>query len=790
MTRLNRIRGLLTGLLCLSLTAPVTAQVITSFTPKYGSAGDNKIEISGSGFATGTITVRFWNGVVATGRYVNSDTKITVTNVPAGIATGPISVQRNSGAQNYSPDIFTVVGPGPFISDVTPAYGTSGDLVYINGVHLKNASAVKFAGINAASFYAPNPDGFQVIAYVPTGNTNGPITVTTPLGTTNSPENFTVVGAGPYVASFAPDAGAETTPVTILGINFTGLTYVRFNGQSAAWTSFSDTIINVPAPGGVTTGPITVITSAGSNTTSQLFYGPLRLTGFSPVSGPVGTQVTLSGTNFTGATTVKFGGFTGVPASFVVSNNNRIVVTVPTNAPTGTIAISTPSGSLAFTTNFVVTPSITGFTPQAGAAGTPVQITGTRLVDNGGGAPTVQFNGTNATVTSWNAQQVIATAPASSSGFITLTTADGSSTTASPFYYPPRITGISPNTNPSGSTVTITGQSLTNASSVLFNGVPSTNVTVLSNTSIQAKVPTGFTTGPVTVTTPGGTTNSSPLLYYAAPVISAFAPDGGGPGTSVTVFGSSFQGATAVKFNGVSASFNNVTGTQLTAVVPSGASTGPISVTAPAGTATSAEVFVVPQLSDLRVNTFLHVPNPVTVGEDLTLTIVPSNDGPDTASNVTASVTVAAGLVVKSAWSTTPGVTVNTNGNPVVFQIPRMTLFDNPSLKLVLVPQAEGLVTNRVVLSSAMFDPGPEDNASFRITTVLPAATLTIATSDPNLVRVAWPAALTNWTLQSTLDLTNSALWSNVPTPPVVEGSERVVTEPGTGAARFYRLSK
>ncbi len=789
MTRLNRIGGLLTGLLCLSLAAPVPAQVITGFEPKYGSAGD-KVTIYGSGFATGTITLRFWNGVVASGRSITSDSVMTVTNVPAGIFTGPISVQRNGGAQNYSPDIFTVVGAGPFISEVTPAYGTSGDLVYINGVHLKNPSAVKFAGINAASFYAPNPDGLQVIAYVPTGNTNGPITVTTPLGTTNSPEIFTVVGTGPYVASFAPDAGAETTPVTILGINFNGLSSVRFNGQTAAWTSFSDTIINVSAPAGVTTGPITVITSAGSNTTSDLFYGPIRLTGFSPVSGPVGAQVTLSGTNFTGATAVKFGGFTGVPASFVVSNNNRIVVTVPTNAPTGAIAISTPSGSLAFSSNFVVTPSITGFTPQAGAAGTPVQITGTRLVDNGGAAPVVKFNGTTATVNSWNAQQVVAVAPDSSSGFITLTTADGTSTAVTPFYYPPRITGISPNTNPPGATITITGQSLTNANSVLFNGVPSTNVTVLGNTSIQAKVPTGFTTGPVTVTTPGGTTNSSPLLYYAAPVISAFAPDIGGPGTSVTLFGSSFQGTTAVKFNGTDASFSGVTASQLTAVVPAGASSGPISVTAPAGTATSAEVFTVPQSSNLRVNTFLHEPNPVTVGDNLTLTIVPSNDGPNTASNVTASVTVAPGLALKSAWSTTPSVTVNTNGNPVVFNIPRMTVFDNPTLKLVLVPQVEGLATNTVLLSSAMFDPNPGNNASVRVTTVLPAAQLSIAVADSNVVRVAWPAGLTNWTLQSVGDLTNSAFWSNVPTPPVIEGGERVVTEPSTGAARFYRLRK
>jgi uncharacterized repeat protein (TIGR01451 family) len=772
----------------LSLAGTLPAQVITDFNPKYGSAGDT-ITIDGSGFASNTITVRFWNGVVAAGRYINSDSKITVTNVPAGISTGPLSVQRDAGVINYSADIFAVINPWAFIERIDPDYGAVGDGVDIYGAHFGTAPVVKFGGVTAVAIADGN--GTHITTYVPSGApSNSTLTVTALGGTATNPGPFTVVGAGPYIDSFSPEAGSDTQPVTLTGLHFTGTTSVKFNGVSAAFDPVvNDKKIDTYAPSGVTTGPLSVTTTQGTHTTSTFFYGPIRLKGFNPSSGPVGTQVLISGTNFTGATSVRFGGFTGVAASFVVSNNTQIMATVPTNAPTGLLVIATPAGSLPTSSNFVVTPSLLGFTPAAGPAGTPVQITGSRLVDNGGGAPVVKFDGVNATVSSWSAQQVVAVAPASSSGFITLTTADGSSTSATIFYYPPQITGFTPNADPPGSTVTITGQSLTNASGVLFNGVPSTNLTVLSNTSIQAVVPPGLTTGPITVTTPGGTTNSA-ALYYAAPAISAFAPNAGGPGTSVTVFGSSFQGTTAVKFNGTDASFSSVTPSQLTAVVPAGASTGPISVTAPAGTATSAEAFVVPQVSDLRVNTFLHAPNPVTVGEDLTLTIVPSNDGPNTASNVTASVTVAPGMVVKSAGSTTPGVTVNTNGNPVVFNLGRMTVFSNPTLVLVLVPQANGLATNTVVFTSTMFDPNPANNTDSRVTTVLPAPELSIGTLESNQVRVAWPVELTNWTLQSTTLLTNSAAWSAVPTPPVIEGNERVMTEPRTGATKFYRLQK
>src|SRR5437879_1987520 len=63
--------------------------------------------------------------------------------------------------------------------------------------------------------------------------------------------------------------------------------------------------------------------------------------------------------------------------------------------------------------------------------------------------------------------------------------------------------------------------------------------------------------------------------------------------TSVTINGTNFTGATAVLFNGASASFTVASATTITATVPSGATTGPISVTTSAGTASSAGSFTV-----------------------------------------------------------------------------------------------------------------------------------------------------------------------------------------------------
>src|SRR5204863_224492 len=78
------------------------------------------------------------------------------------------------------------------------------------------------------------------------------------------------------------------------------------------------------------------------------------------------------------------------------------------------------------------------------------------------------------------------------------------------------------------------------------------------------------------------------------PAISSFTPTSGAVGSSVTINGAKFTGATAVKFNSTSASsFTVNSDTQITTAVPTGATSGTISVTTPGGTATSSGSFTV-----------------------------------------------------------------------------------------------------------------------------------------------------------------------------------------------------
>jgi hypothetical protein len=76
------------------------------------------------------------------------------------------------------------------------------------------------------------------------------------------------------------------------------------------------------------------------------------ITSFSPTSGPVGATVTINGTNFTGATSVKFN---GVTATFILNSATKITATVPTGATTGRITVTTPGGTATSTSDFTVT---------------------------------------------------------------------------------------------------------------------------------------------------------------------------------------------------------------------------------------------------------------------------------------------------------------------------------------------------------------------------------------------------------------------------------------------------
>jgi hypothetical protein len=78
------------------------------------------------------------------------------------------------------------------------------------------------------------------------------------------------------------------------------------------------------------------------------------ITGFTPPSGPVGTVVTINGSYFGSAPTVKFNGAQATTVN-VNGAGTQITATVPTDATTGRITVSTTAGNAESANDFTVT---------------------------------------------------------------------------------------------------------------------------------------------------------------------------------------------------------------------------------------------------------------------------------------------------------------------------------------------------------------------------------------------------------------------------------------------------
>jgi hypothetical protein len=148
---------------------------------------------------------------------------------------------------------------------------------------------------------------------------------------------------------------------------------------------------------------------------------------------------------------------------------------------------------------------------------------------------------------------------------------------------------ISPNQGSTGggTTVTITGTNLLGATAVRFGSKLAT-ITADTATSVTAVSPSGAGTVPVTVTTPGGTSNPLSFFYVGAPFKASLSPVSGvtAGGDTVTITGTGLSTATAVNFGAVSATPTVVNDSLLSVVVPAGTAAGAVgvSVTTAGGT--------------------------------------------------------------------------------------------------------------------------------------------------------------------------------------------------------------
>lgn len=440
----------------------------------------------------------------------------------------------------------------------------------------------------------------------------------------------------PSITSFTPSSGAPGASVIITGMNFTGATAVSIGGVAvSSFTVNSATQITAIVPAGVVDGVISVTASGVTGSSVQRFsvIPPPSITSFTPTNGAPGASVVITGRNFTDASNVRIG---GISTTFSVNSATQITAIVPPGVREGVISITTPGGTATsserFTLPLLPVPTITSFSPSSGVAGDRITLTGTgfRNVIEEGVVQSVSIGGVDAPLfgVQSNTQMAVVVPSGARTGRMVVTTPAGSATSSEVFTVNvpmPTISSFTPRSALVGAVITIMGTNFTGTTAVSFGTTPAASFTVVSATQITAVVPSGVSSGALSVVTPSGRATSSTTfaLLIPPPRITDFTPTSGRPGASISITGQNFMGASSVSFGAAPAASFTVSadGRTITASVGTGAS-GLVSVVTPNGWTSSSATFTylppVPSITSI-------MPTSIRAGEASTLTIQGTN---------------------------------------------------------------------------------------------------------------------------------------------------------------------
>lgn len=340
-------------------------------------------------------------------------------------------------------------------------------------------------------------------------------------------------------------------------IKIYGTGFLKRSAISADFMNNSGTVINqsgevirtthnqldviVPSTG--YSGPLVVRSGSGTDfetiTTSFDFTVLLRpiILEFNPNSGSVGTVVEIKGIN------LRYGVEWGAVIKFQPDQRKELLghfntgemtekgrayyyrVAVPEGTTTGPITALNPYGSFTTSEEFTVlgppmetAPRIDSFSPESGNIGTEVTLSG--RFDPTKENNSVEFRGNRAGQNPFfsDGTALKIRVPAESlTGPITVRHMNGTATSVDTFYLPPEITRFDVSSGPAGFIIRIYGQNFDlqnkDANIVRFNGVQAAVIqashhNVLNEDMLRVEIPSGATSGPVTVQTPGGTATS------------------------------------------------------------------------------------------------------------------------------------------------------------------------------------------------------------------------------------------------------------------------------------------
>ena len=572
---------------------------ITSLLPAEGTTeGGTSVLIFGIGFlnaSSGPANVTF-GGVPAIDIQVLADTAV-LCDTPVGNPGSVDVVISNDNGMATFPVAYTYVAPAPTLTGIAPSSGSSlGDtLLTLTGSGFANFTpgdnSILIGGIPATDVTILGDASLTCNVPAGTAGTLADVALANNNGTAELLSSFRYHSL-PVLSSIAPNSGSALggTSITMFGSGFVvdeaGTPTITFDGTPVTdIVVLGDTSLTCTAPSGAE-GALADIRLENNNGPSAIagafrYHQAPTISSIIPPSGSSlgGTSLLIVGSGYSsdaaGLPTITIGGV--VASEVTVLDDTGLTVTIPAGVAGArvTVDVTNVNGTALLPDGYRYhdLPVITAVTPSSGSpdGGDALLITGFGFQKDLAGTNSILIGGVPASSINVIDDTTLScvTPPGTPGTFaeVRVSNSNGEVGMASLYRYNsrPAITSLTPTSGTSlgGVAITLSGSGFLDDNAgtniVRFGGIPASNVTVLSDSTLSFTAPAGTPASSVDVTVDNDNGNSvllSGFRFHAEPALISISPTSGASmgGISITVNGSGFliDGASlnAVTFGG------------------------------------------------------------------------------------------------------------------------------------------------------------------------------------------------------------------------------------------------
>ncbi len=574
------------------VTQGAAAPTITALRPPSAPAG-SMVVLEGSGFSPRATD----NRVTLGGRtvVVQGATPTTLrVLVPPGVPSGPFRVSVRGGPAGESPPFG--VGASTSVTSFVPAAGGIGSRVEILGSGFAPAPGQNRVYLNDRRARVLEASPTRLLVSVPRGGTTGPFTVDVRARGQATSRTAFVVQEPPVARRYAPHFGPPGTLVTLEGNHFgqnLRALRVTLGGVPARVRDLGPRRIVVEVPAGVAGGQWEV-TVNGLRAVWPEPYGAtamLRVDRVDPPAAGPGAEVHIYGQGFDPDPAGDIVRLSGVTGQVVSATPDHLVVIVP-RAPSGPLEVQAygQTARLAGVFNAAAQPTIAALMPEAGTAGTTLEIRGANF-GNRRGLVDVRLAGRSLAVQSVRDDRIVVVVPPGArSGRVQVTVgARGGATSPRRFEVlgDAGVAALTPASGYEGTELTLRGQGYPRGRlMVQFPGARPVQADRRGPLELRVRVPRGATTGPVQVMLPDGRVLSAGTFQVvptpAGVGVTAIEPECAFSGCAVTLRGYGFASNPAsnrVRFNGQAVRVRTASPTALVITLPDQAGNGRFQIT-------------------------------------------------------------------------------------------------------------------------------------------------------------------------------------------------------------------